>query len=73
MIKKEAEETLKKLTIEKQRMWNIKRKVTAVIIGAKGIISKAFRKYLSSLPRKREVKELKTQSYCALRTYFGKC
>ena len=46
MIKKEAEKILKykDLTIEIQRMWNVKTKVTAVIIGATGTISKSFRK-----------------------------
>jgi hypothetical protein len=32
--------------------------VTPVIIGATGTISKSFRKYLSSIPGKHEVKEL---------------
>jgi hypothetical protein len=41
-----------------QRMWNVKTKVTPVIIGAAGTISKSFRKYLSSTPGKHEVKEL---------------
>jgi hypothetical protein len=46
VIKKEAEKILKykDLTIEIQRMWNVKTKVIPVIIGATGIISKAFRK-----------------------------
>jgi hypothetical protein len=35
-----------------------KKKVTPVIIGATGTISKFFRKYLSSIPGKNEVKEL---------------
>jgi hypothetical protein len=51
VIKKEAEKTLKykDLIIEIQRMWNVKTKVTPVIIGATGTISKSFRKYLSSV------------------------
>jgi hypothetical protein len=40
-------------------MWNVKTKVTPVIIGATGTISKSFRKYLSSVPGKRDIKELK--------------
>ena len=42
VIKKEAEKILKykDLTIEIQRMWNVKTKVIAVIIGATGTISK---------------------------------
>ena len=46
VIKKEAEKILKykDLTIEKQRMWNIKTKVIPVIIEATGTISNTFRK-----------------------------
>ena len=60
MIKKEAEKILKykDLTIEIQRMWNVKPKVTPVIIGATGAISKSFRKYMSKIPGKHEGKEL---------------
>ena len=39
-------------------MWNVKTKVTPVIIGATGTISKTFRKYVSNIPGKHEVKEL---------------
>ena len=60
MIKKEAEKILKykDLTTEIHRMWNVKTKVIPVIIGATGTISKSFRKYLSYIPGKDEVKEL---------------
>ena len=60
MIKKEAEKVLKykDLTIEIQRMWNVKTKVIPVIIGATGTISKTFRKYVSNIPGNHEVKEL---------------
>jgi hypothetical protein len=59
-IKKEAEKILKykDLIIEIQRMWNVKTKVTPVIIGATGSISKSFRKYLSSIAGKHDMKEL---------------
>jgi hypothetical protein len=62
VIKKEAEKILKykDLTTEIQRMWNIKTKATPVIIGATGTISKSFRKYLSSVPGKHDIKELQT-------------
>ena len=60
MIKKEAEKILKYkyLTIEIQRMWNLKAKVIPVIIGATGTISESFRKYVSNVTGKHEVKEL---------------
>ena len=60
MIRKEAEKILKytDLTIEIQRMWNVKTKVIPVIIGASGTVSKSFRKYVSNIPGKHEVKEL---------------
>ena len=60
VIRKEAQKILKHkdLTIEIQRMWNVKTKVIPVIIGATGTISKSFRKYVSNVPGKHEVKEL---------------
>ena len=60
VIKKEAEKILKykELTIEIQRMWNVKTKVIPVKIGATGTISKSFRKYVSNIPGKHEFKEL---------------
>ena len=60
LIKKETDKILryKDLTIEMQRMWNVKTKVIPVIVGATGTISKSFRKYVSNIPGKHEVKEL---------------
>jgi hypothetical protein len=60
VIKKEAEMILKykDLTIEIQRMWNVKARVIPVIIAATGTISKSFRKYVSSIPGNHEVSEL---------------
>ena len=60
VIKKEAEKILKyeALTIEIQRMWDVKTKMIPVIIGATGTISKSFRKYMSNIPGNHEVKEL---------------
>ena len=43
---------------EIQRMWNVKTNVIPVIIGATGTISKSFRKYMSNIPGKYQVKEL---------------
>jgi hypothetical protein len=39
-------------------MWNVKTRVIPVIIGATGTISKAFRKYVSTILGNREVKEI---------------
>jgi hypothetical protein len=60
VIKKEAEKILKykDLITEVQRMWNAKTQVAPVIIGATGTISKSFRKYLSSVPGKHDIKAL---------------
>ena len=58
VIKKDAEKILKykDLTIEIQRMWNVKTKVIPVTIGATETISVSFRKYVSNIPGKHEVK-----------------
>jgi hypothetical protein len=60
VIKREAEKILKykDLTIEIQRMWNVKTKVIPVIIDATGTISKSFTKYVSNISGNHEVKEL---------------
>jgi hypothetical protein len=60
VIKKEAEKIPKyeDLITEIQRMWNVKTQVRPVIVGATGTISKSFRKYLSSIPGKHDIKEL---------------
>jgi hypothetical protein len=60
VIKKEAEKILKykDLTIEIQRMWNVKTKAIPVIIVVTGTISKSFRKYVSNILGNCEVKEL---------------
>jgi hypothetical protein len=41
-----------------QRMWNVETHVVPVLIGENGTISKSFRKYLSNMPEKHEIKEL---------------
>jgi len=60
VIKKEAEKILKykDLTIEIQRMWNVKARVIPIIIGATETISKSFRKYVSDITENHDVKEL---------------
>jgi hypothetical protein len=59
VIEKEAEKILEyiEITIEIQRMWNLKTRVIPVIIGATGTISKSFRKYVSTIPGNHEVRE----------------
>ena len=68
VIKKEAKKILKykDLTIEIQRMWNVKTKVIPVIIAATGTISKSFRKYVSNIPGNQEVKELQKTTILGL-------
>ena len=39
-------------------MWNVETKVMPAIIGATGTILKSFRKFLSNIPGKHEVKKL---------------
>ena len=64
MIKEAAEKILKykDLTIEIQRMWNVKTKMIPVRTGATGTISKSFRKYVSNIPGNHEVKELQKKA-----------
>ena len=74
VITKEAEKILKykDLTIEIQRMWNVKTKVIPVITGATGTISKSFRKYVSNIPGKHEVKELQKTAILGTAHIFRK-
>jgi hypothetical protein len=64
VIQKEAKKILKykDFIIEIQRMWNVKTQVMPVIIGATGTISKSFRKYLSSIPGKQDIKEVQKRA-----------
>jgi hypothetical protein len=74
VIKKEAEILkYKDLTIEIQRMWNVKAGVIPVITGATGTISKSFRKYVSDIQETMTLRNCRKQPYWALHTYFGKC
>jgi hypothetical protein len=43
-------------------MWNVKTRVMPVKIGATGTISKSFRKYVSDIPGKHDVKELQKRT-----------
>jgi hypothetical protein len=60
VIKKEADKILKykDLTIEIQRMWNVKTRVIPVVIGVTGTISKSFRKHVSNVSGHHDVKKL---------------
>ena len=49
-------------------MWNEKAKVIPVVIEATGTISKSLRQYLSNIPGKHKIKELKKK-----KTPFGHC
>jgi hypothetical protein len=46
------------VAIEIQCIWNIKTNEIRIIIGTTATISKSFRKYLSNIPEKHEIKEL---------------
>jgi hypothetical protein len=74
VIKKEAEKILKykDLTIEIQRMWNVKSRVITVIIGTTGTISKSFRKYVSNIPGNHEVRELQKTAILGTAHLFRK-
>ena len=60
VVQKEAEKKLKYkiLCIEVQRMWNLKRTVMPVIIGATGIVTRRLRKNLEAVPRKHSIDSL---------------
>ena len=75
VIKREAEKILKykDLTIEIQRMWNVKTKeIPVIIIGAAGTISKSFRKYVSNISGNHEVKELQKTAILGTAHIFRK-
>jgi len=51
-------------------MWNVKAKVTAVIIGVTGTTSKSFINYLSKVLGNHEIKDLRQRAILALNTYL---
>jgi hypothetical protein len=64
VIQKEAEKKLqyKNLSIEIQRMWNMKCFVIPVIIGATGIVSKSLQKYLETMPGQHSIDSLQKKT-----------
>jgi hypothetical protein len=59
VIQKESEKKLKyNLSIEIQRMWNMKCFVIPVIIGATGILTGGLKKYLETIPGKHSIDSL---------------
>ena len=62
----------KELTIEIQRMWNVKTRVIPVKIGAIGTITKSFRKYVSNISGNHEVRELQKTAILGTSHIFRK-
>ena len=62
VVQKEAEKKLKykSLCIEIQRMWNLKRTILRVIIGAIGIVTRSLRKNLETVSGKHSIDSLQT-------------
>jgi hypothetical protein len=54
----------KNLSIEIQRMWNMKCFVIPVIIGATGIITGRLKKYLETIPGKHSIDSLQKKQLC---------
>jgi hypothetical protein len=75
VIQNEAEMILKckDLTIEIQRVWNVKTWIIPIITGATGTISKSFRKYVNTIPGNHDVRELQKTSILGTAHIFGKC
>jgi hypothetical protein len=59
-VQKEAEKKLKynSLSIEIQRMWNLKCTIVPVIIGATGIVTRSLRENLEAVPGKHSIDSL---------------
>jgi hypothetical protein len=64
VIQKESEKKLKykNLSIEIQRMWNMKCFVIPVIIGATGIVTRGLKKYMETIPGKHSIDSLQKNS-----------
>jgi len=60
VVQKDVEKKLKyrSLCMEIQRMWNLKRTIVPVIIGATGIVTRSLRKNLETVPGKHSIDSL---------------
>ena len=60
VVQKEAENKLKykRLCIEIQRMWNLKRTIIPIIIGATGTVTRSLTKNLGAAPGKHSIDSL---------------
>ena len=60
VVQKKAEKKLKykSLYIEIQRIWNLKRTIIPIIIGATGIVTRSLRKNLEAVPGKHSIDSL---------------
>jgi hypothetical protein len=70
VINEESEKKLKykNLSIEIQRMWNMKCFVIPVIIGATGIVTRGLKKYLETIPGKHTIDSLQKKKTAVLGT-----
>jgi hypothetical protein len=74
VIQKESEKklTYKNLSIEIQRMWNMKCFVIPVMIGATDIVTKGLKKYLETIPGKHSIDSLQKNSCTRDVTHYKK-
>jgi hypothetical protein len=72
VIQKESENKLKykNLSIEIQRIWNMKYFVIPIIIGATGIVTKGLKKYLETIPGKHSIDSLQKYSCTRKITHY---
>jgi hypothetical protein len=66
VTQKESENKLKykNLSIEIQRMWNMKCFIIPVIIGATGIVTRGLKEYLETIPGKHSIDSLQKKKSC---------
>jgi hypothetical protein len=75
VIQKESENKLKykNISIEIQRMWNIKCFVIPVITGATGIVTKGLKIYLETIPGKHSIDSLQRAAVLGTSHIIRKC